>query len=484
MSIKSISKNSSILLTGQVACAAIIFIRTGIMARYLSPIDYGLIAAVTSILGVTFFFGDLGLGTAAIQKKNITLTQQNTLFWANSLCGFVVAVLICILAPMITMFAKDDRCYSITVFMSAVFLINGLGVQHLSKLKRDLRFKNIALSDLTATFLSSIIGIILSLKGYKYWSLVWCQVTYSFFLNGVYWLYAKWLPGVGEWNSDTKKMLSFGFDVSVLNVFSRITRNFDQVLITRISGLSSLGIYSRAISLIALVNNQLRLSVFSSAFPLLAKYQGNNDDFNRTYIDFIKLLVLPTSLAGGFFIFHADSLIAIYLGKNWSTVAPYLKILGISCFVLPVVTALDQIPLAKGISRLYMGIGLSRGAIKIITITIGTFLYGAIGCAWGYVLGDVFSILPSYFIASRAAPIDTATIIPSVFLPLTIALASGYFSFILCKVCLFASQHIVICFIESTLLYLIIYLVIYYVCSIKFNRFMINLPGCFNAKYF
>src|SRR5262245_18734517 len=145
---------------------------TMVLARLLSPEDFGLQGMVVALTGFLGLFRDAGLGSATIQKDEITHTQTSTLFWINAAIGVVLATLCVALAPLVVSFYHEPRLYWVVVVSGLAFLFNGLAAQHSALLQRGMRFVTQAKIDVLSLAVSAAVGVGMALLGCRYWSLV------------------------------------------------------------------------------------------------------------------------------------------------------------------------------------------------------------------------------------------------------------------------------------------------------------------------
>src|SRR5579871_5837242 len=145
---------------------------TIVLTRLLTPVDFGLVAMVTAITTVASGFADLGLTEATIQRKEITHNQVSALFWINIGVGLLLTIITAAVAPVLAWFYKEPRLLNITVVLSLSFLIAGLRSQHSALLKRQMRFKALAIRDVVSYAIAVPTAIMLARDGATYWAIV------------------------------------------------------------------------------------------------------------------------------------------------------------------------------------------------------------------------------------------------------------------------------------------------------------------------
>src|SRR5206468_2493229 len=162
----------AVTMSAQAAKFALSLASIVILARLLTPRDFGLVAMVTTVTGFLLVFKDAGLSIATVQRESITHAQVSNLFWINVGISFLCTLVVAASAPLIARFYHEDRLVPITLFLSTTFLLSGSTIQHQALLKRQMRFKAIALIEISSMAIGVFVGIAMAAKGYRYWSLV------------------------------------------------------------------------------------------------------------------------------------------------------------------------------------------------------------------------------------------------------------------------------------------------------------------------
>lgn len=172
---------------------------TIVLARLLSPTDYGLQAMVVTLTSFFSLFKDAGLNIAAIQRQTLTHEQTSTLFWINAALGSLLTIVVAAMAPLLARFYKDPRLLGLTVACSTVFLFSGLAVQHRALLDRSMRFTSSVKIDILSCTVGSIVAISMAGLGFGYWSLICQTISISMVGAVAVWIATPWLPGRPRW---------------------------------------------------------------------------------------------------------------------------------------------------------------------------------------------------------------------------------------------------------------------------------------------
>jgi O-antigen/teichoic acid export membrane protein len=350
-------------------------ISTVVLARLLTPTDFGLVAMVTAVTVIAAGFADLGLTEATIQRREITHSQVSTLFWINVAMGLFLTLVTAGMAPVLAEFYREPKLIGITLVASISFLIGGLRGQHNAILKRQMRFKSVAIRDITSSLLGVFVAIGLAFYGAGYWAILALPLTLNLTQLVMSWLMVSWRPGLPRLDPEIRTMVSFGGNVALSYVIFNWVRNADNILIGRYWGAGPLGLYSRAFNLLTLAISQITAPTCSVAIPALSRIQGEAELFARYYLKIVNLIVWIIAPLFGFLFVAATPVIVLVLGAKWREAAPVFQILTIS--------ALGQL-LLESTLWLFVSRGQSGRLLKLMLIISPLLISGfAIGLPFG-----------------------------------------------------------------------------------------------------
>jgi O-antigen/teichoic acid export membrane protein len=362
-------------LTSQGAQFLIQSIATVVLARLLTPADFGLVAMVATITGLGQAFADLGLSEATIQRNEISQDQVSALFWINVAIGLGLMLVTVTLAPVLARFYREPRLVNITLLVSLTFLIGGLRVQPDAILKRQMRFSSLAIRDVAAYALAVPLAIALAWKGYSYWALVALPLILNFTAMVLSWLMVNWRPSLPRRNADVGSMIAFGGNVAASYFIISVSRSADNVLIGWHSGAGPLGLYSRAFNLLMLPVRQLSAPAGGVAIPAFSRTQGDPERFARYYLRTVNLILWISAPIFGFLFVAAEPVIVLVLGNQWREAAPVFQIL--------VISALGQLLLDSTV-WLFVSRGQSLQLLKLMLVVSPILIASyAIGLPFG-----------------------------------------------------------------------------------------------------
>lgn len=421
------ARSAFVTMGGQLAKIVIQLVSVIILARLLTPYDYGLLAMVMAVVGVADVFRDFGLSSAAVQAKTLSRAERDNLFWLNSLIGVVLLVVIGAAGPLLALFYRQPELTWITAVVGLSFLFSGLATQYRADLQRRLLFARLTAADVGSPLVALVVAVVLALSGAGYWALVAQQVT-QFLANLIMVVAAaRWLPG--RWRRDVsmRHFLKFGGNLAGGSLIHYLGSNFDALLIGARFGADPLGLYNRGFQLLMRPLGQLRAPLTSVALPLLSKLTEDE----RRYAEYLRVgqramgytLVLGLSLVIG----AVEPVVAIFLGEQWSGVAPIMRWLAL-CGIFETLAFVGYWTyVSKGLVRQLLHYTIISTVIKIVGISIGSF-WGVAGVAAGFALAEVASWPLSFAWLRRSSGVDVRPLISNglriVAVSLTIAAAT------------------------------------------------------------
>ena len=381
------------------------FILSIILARLLSPADFGIVALAYVVIRIAEIFADVGFSSALIQETNISDKAFSTVFWINVGMGVFFVALFQLIANPIGEFYGEVKVSSIIRVLGVVFLIDALGQVQSTQLRKNLNFKLINLINALAQTFSGIIAIILAFAGWGVWSLV-IQTIIASLVNVVFlWFFGSWRPNF-EFNfNEAKRLFQFGSYVFFSQLIGRISLRIDTILVGKFFSPSTLGLYNRADSLLALIRRYSSTSIIKVAFPYFSKVKDDDIFFINSYNRITGVIYYLGFLITGFLSFTGKELIILVYGQKWMMAGEYFEILCFIIFFLPISTLMHNVLLSKGLSKFTFHMSLLffviRLAFSFLTIilfeNIFYFLYSQV------IISVLINIVYMFLISKRTS---------------------------------------------------------------------------------
>mgnify|MGYP006289357683 CR=1 FL=1 len=387
-----------------------------ILARILTPQDFGLIAMVVAVTGFILVFKNLGLSMATVQKAEINHGQVSTLFWINVAMSFALMLLTMALAPAVAWFYKEPRLLWVTIALASAFIFGGLAVQHQALLRRQMRFTALAVIDISSVAAGLTTGTICGLAGLGYWSLVLMHLATAITMTAGVWIASGWLPGPPVRRSGVREMLAFGGYLTGFGVVNYFSRNFDNVLIGRCCGTQPLGLYSRAYSLLLFPIGQITAPMTAVAIPALSRLQSEPERYRCFYLKAIKLIAyasMPLVAAMGVL---SNEIVRLVLGAEWLDAGPIFMILALAAFWSPVAATVGWIYVSLNQTNRMFIWACIMTPLTILSFLIGLH-WGVIGVSVSYSTVVTLQIVPQLWFALRHSPIKLTEVLFSLRYP-------------------------------------------------------------------
>jgi PST family polysaccharide transporter len=393
-----------------------------LLARLLSPDEFGSIAMITVITGFLGIFGDFGLGSAIIQKKNLSKTVIDTAFWGNAGFGIFLMLITMLGSSFIASFYSTPELESLAQVISINFIFIALKVIPESTLRKKLEFKRIFLVRITAVVSSGVLAIALAYLGFGVWTLVIRMLVLSGITMILMWYASSYWPTLTFSKSKFKELMSYSLPLVGSQMVGFATRNMDNMLIGRFLGAGSLGVYSRAYQLMLLPVKQVTGIISKVLFPTFSIIQEDVKRMGQILLKAIWIIsniTFPLMLS---FFFCADSFVINILGEKWVGVIPVIKILTIAGAVQSVTTLVGSVFNSRGETKLHFKINLISSLFAILVIYF-SIPYGLEMIAWGITgISIIFSVIQWYF-ASKVIKLGFLPVFKSFYKPVVFSMA-------------------------------------------------------------
>ena len=372
------ARRGVVAISGQAIVFVVQFLGTIVLARVLSPSDFGLVGMVMVLMLLIRFFRDFGLTKATIQRAVISRPEISNLFWINAGISLLLGVLLTAFAPLIASFYGREELTQITMALAGGLVIEGLGLQHRALMSRRMQLGKLALCDVVAQCLSVSVALMAAFHGLGFWALVLMPIVGSVTRLSFIVCFTRWIPSMISNHGDTRSYLFFGSNLFGYHLLNYFSRNTDSILIGRFLGADTVGLYSYAYRLLMLPIQQLNGPMLNVMLPTFSRLQGEPDRFAETYYKTVRMMISVTFPFLGLAYAIAPSLFTFVLGVEWIESAYLFQILAPAAFVIASNVATDWVYLARGETNRMFKWALFRVPFTLIFMVIGLF-YGGVG---------------------------------------------------------------------------------------------------------
>jgi teichuronic acid exporter len=348
-----------------------------VLARILSPEEFGLVGMITIFISLSSTLVDGGFSSALIRKVNVKNIDYNTVFYLNLILSIFLYALLYFSAPSISFYFGEPILIPLTRVIGIVIIINAIGIVQRTILTKDVDFKTQTKISLISSIASGIIGIVMATIGYGVWSLVIMQVTRQFLNTSFLWVFNSWRPILEISKESFKNLFGFGSKLLVSSVINSLYENTYYVVIGRYYTATLLGQYARAQQFNTLISASITTVVQRVSFPVLSNLNAENNDqkLKLTYSRIIKSTMLVTFLLVLGLAAIAEPLIVLLIGIKWLPAVVYLQILCLGSMLYPLHAINLNILMVKGRSDLFLKLEIVKKVFGIFPILFG-ILYG------------------------------------------------------------------------------------------------------------
>lgn len=351
------------------------FIATIILARLLTPEEFGVVAMAMALIAILNILTDFGFKQALIQDQDVTDNDYSSIFLLNFLIGFFLSLSFFLLAPFIAKFYEMPILTNVIQWLSIIPFLHSLSLVQIAILSKDLDFKRLNIRLIISRLIGGSIGIYLAIKGYGIYALVWQQLIIVIISTILIWYLSNWRPTKVFQRTSIKKLFGFSFYIFLSQSTNQIILRLDELIIGKLFSAATLGFFGRSNSMFDVVKGLSSKSINSVFFPVLSSIQGDNQRFNTTFLEVYGIISFVSFLLAGVFILTGEALIISLYGIQWQESVEIFNILMFKLFTFPASSFLITALLARGYSKVNFYHGLVRKGMKLIAFVIA-YLYG------------------------------------------------------------------------------------------------------------
>jgi len=408
----------------QSAQFALNLISTAILARLLVPGDFGLIAMATSVSNLLALILDLGLGSATVQKADLTQSEVSALFWINAALGLVFAAILAGLAPLVAHFYDRPQLVPVTMVLAIGFVFIGLSIQPNALLRRQMRFASLAAIDVVSLILGIAAAIGSAAWGAGYWSLVYFQLVQSAAATAGSWIACTWRPDPPASAVRVRPLLSFGAGLTGFNVLAYLSRTLDNVIIGRSAGSAALGLYLKSYSMLLLPVDRLRGPVSAVVVPALSLLQTDRDRFRSYFLKALTCVVAVGMPVVVFLFVFAEEAVMLVLGAKWQGSVVLFQVLAPAAFVETFNTVGSWACTPFGRSGRLVRWQIFATSVMALSFLIGV-RWGALGVAVACSVSTAALRVPGIPYLLKDSPISATDVLSAIALPACASMTSG-----------------------------------------------------------
>ena len=393
------------IMVGQIGGHSLRTLSIIILARLLTPEDYGLIAMVAVLTNFIQIFKDIGLNVATIQSPQITHAQVSNLFWYNTAICLILGIIVAVCAPFVSWFYTKAELLPITLSLAATFPISGLIIQHIALLQRQLQYRQIAIIQILSVIISISCAILSACNGLGYWALVIMEVSGVVSTTILAFYFCPWIPSLPSRKIKTAHFLRFGGYLTVSNFCEYLSNNLDKLIIGKVLNPYILGQYTKAFDLSLLPLRKISFPLNNLGVSTLSKLQNEPVRYRNYYTFALETLVLALVPFFALGFACSKSLFNLFLGDQWLTAAPIFSWFCLISLATTCTCTTRWLFISQGRTKEFLYITLISAGIAVISFLTG-IRYGIMGITLCYTATTILLRTPLLiYYSSRYSPV-------------------------------------------------------------------------------
>jgi PST family polysaccharide transporter len=396
-----------------------------ILARLLSPRDFGLIGMVLVFTRFASSLSEMGLGDSLVQQRAVTDRQLNTVFWVNVAAGTILTILFGLTAPLIARFYQEPVLHLLSATVALNLILSSLNVVQNALLVKSLNFRTKFWVESVSISISGIVGIAMAFCGAGVWSLVGQSMTSTAIQVAVMWRLSSWRPKFSFDGSAFKDLIHFGGNLMGSRILHYWGKNIDKLLIGRLLGSSPLGIYTIAEKLMRLSLSNVTDITSAVMFPALSAMQAEIESVKRAYLRATRMIALLTFPMMIGLIILAEPLILTVYGEKWQEAVGIVQVVCFSGMAQSIYFTGGWLFLSQGRTDIVLQWAIYTTLVRVVGVFVGA-QWGLMGVAWAHVLGTyLFICYPTWSCAGRVVSLPFTALVKNVAGPLYCAASMG-----------------------------------------------------------
>lgn len=377
------------------------FLSNIVLARLLTPADFGYIGMLMVFIAVSTSFVDGGFGSALIQKTNPTQQDYSTVFYWNIFLGVILYVILFNVAPWIADFYHMEILTKILRLEGVILIINAFTIVQFNKLRKTMQFKKITIINVTAALVSVIAAIGYAYRGGGVWALVWQQIILGVVNVLMLFIMVPWKPSLSFSLNSFKSLFKFGSFILLSSLINTIANNISGLIVGRFFSAARMGYLSQAQKLENVASTSIAATVEQVSYPLLVEVKEDYKRmaqvlrlFNLMLLSFVMPIMLIILLA-------AQPIVLFLFGEKWLPSAEILQILSIAGIFICLQGSSYNVIAAIGKSDVLFNWTVIKRGVGIGLIFIGLWSYGFKGVLWGMVASSAFIWFSNCWLVSK-----------------------------------------------------------------------------------
>lgn len=418
-------RNAGVTIFGQGCVFIIQMLGMTVLARILTPGDFGLVTMVTTFSLLFASFGVAGISDAILQRPTFNHSLATNLFWINLGGGFIVAALFAAAGRLMAAFYGDPRITRVAIGFAVAIFLAIAPVVHLSLVRRGLRFGIVSVNDVIARVIYVATAIVCGYFGWGYWALVAAAIVQPASILVGALILCRWRPGLPSRVEGTGKMVKFAIDVYGRFSINYGTGNLDNLLVGWRFGATTLGFYKKAFDLFVLPSCQLIAPVVSVIVTALSRKNKDHEEFKRYFMKALCIVAFVGMAASADLTLVSHDLVRILMGPAWGESGRIFMYFAPGIGLMLIYQTTAWVHLSLGTTRRWLGWSVFELAVTAALFAIGLH-WGPAGIAGAWTTSFFVLMVPGFYYAGHPIGLRVVTIIAAVWRYMVASLAAGF----------------------------------------------------------
>jgi polysaccharide transporter, PST family len=411
-----------------VSAAALAFsaqaVSTVLLARLLTPADFGVVTMVTTFSMLLMSFGINGFEEAVIQRVDINRLHASNLFWINCGVGFVLMIGFAAAGSLLAHLYRNPLVTGVAIAVSPAMFLASTSVVHVALLKRAMRFTATSTNDVVGRVVNTAVAVLLALRGWGYFALVAGIVAQVLSVAVGAWCLCRWIPGRPRRGVGTRAMLKFAANVNGGYIANYFTRNFDNLLVGWKFNAGALGFYKKAYDLFALTASQLTAPLHNVALAALSRTQDDPARLKRYLLNSLGIIAFIGMAVGADLTLVGRDLVRLVLGPKWAESGRIFEMLAPGIGMMLLYSTVCWIPFSIGKPGRWLRWTLVESPATVLAFVIA-LPWGPAGIAVAWSVTYWLLLVPAFWYVGRPIGLDVSSFVGTIWKYVVAALFAG-----------------------------------------------------------
>ena len=417
-------RGAAATVSAQGLALALQLVGTVVLARLLTPADFGVVTMVTTFSLLLMNFGSNGFNEVVIQAEEMNRFQASNLFWITSLAGLILTTAFAGAGSLLARFYRNPLVAHVAVAMSVSIFLAAFCSIHLALLRRAMRFRAVSANDVVGRVVYTTVAVLLAQRGWEYWALVAGVIAQGLSMTIGAWSLCRWIPSLPRRGVGTRAIVRFAANVYVRFSMNYFSRNFDNVLIGWQFSAAALGFYKKAYDLFLLSASQLTSPLNNVALAALSRLNQDPDRFRRYLVNSLGMLAFIGMAASADLTLVGRDVVRLVLGPKWSQSGRIFALFGPGIGVMLLYNTLGWIHLSVGKPERWLRWTFVE-SVATAFLFILALPWGPAGIATAWTVSYWALSIPAFWYAGRPIGFGVSSLITAVWRYIGASLLAG-----------------------------------------------------------